>query len=736
MNKFGKRIISAALAAGTLFTVTPMPGPAYAMTIIDDAQTAVEKNIELFKKLWDKEEARLDFTQDDLENLIFGACEYSADKYVGMGFIVDSFRVKAPTATSDGGITATLIFYQDDAEEGFEVSKIIPATGNAADTDGSEDYAGDTDGGISASDAKAELDAASKAISDAIWNFEVSNDTTKNDILNMARAALPDASRVKVTLNPADFSLTKASTTVTGTVSATLTLTCGDSEKRCPVGKTIELVVTADSEHIKEDMHAVSEALDVVIYTNRTTKEEILEIARAAVKNGSKISWESFNMKKATFEEDGEIIAYMHFSLGDEERTVRHSFRIIMLERKIPTDKISINKEEWDILLYTNVERAKGDLYLYTTTDDIQRVADVREAELFELYSHTRPNGESCFTAIPDTVGHTGKLGENICRSYRPELTGKECVRMWVDSPGHYKNIMTPDFNYMACGYTDNGNDCRGVQMFFDWHSITSVTTSAGTMHFVDEDAMQKEYLICTTADGLVSYMPLDVNSMTKSGNTYTAKICKDGYAVFTVGDAADNNAQVSTPDTKQDSSTAAAPIFTDVSDGAYYANAVKWAVERKITAGTTATTFSPDATCTRAQILTFLWRAVGSPKATAANPFNDVSESDYYYNAAVWASEKGMVSGSSFDADTPCTRASTVTYMWKYFDSPEASYSGSFTDVSAASDYAKAVAWALDEGVTSGTSDTTFSPDMICSRGQIVTFLNRAMFNKNIKGD
>ena len=183
----------------------------------------------------------------------------------------------------------------------------------------------------------------------------------------------------------------------------------------------------------------------------------------------------------------------------------------------------------------------------------------------------------------------------------------------------------------------------------------------------------------------------------------------------------------VTEPEEKKDIATA--PVsFNDVKAGAYYEAAVKWAVEKGITAGTSDTTFSPDNTCTRAQILTFLWRAVGSPKATAGNPFADVKESDYYYDAAVWASEKGMVSGTTFEADTPCTRASTVTYLWLNAGAPWADSEIEFADVDMDAEYAEAVAWAVEEGVTSGTSATTFAPDTVCSRGQIVTFLNRAI--------
>lgn len=173
--------------------------------------------------------------------------------------------------------------------------------------------------------------------------------------------------------------------------------------------------------------------------------------------------------------------------------------------------------------------------------------------------------------------------------------------------------------------------------------------------------------------------------------------------------------------------STKVTPNFNDVADDAYYAAPVKWAVENGITTGTSSTAFSHDMTCTRAQILTFIWRAAGSPTASAVNPFSDVTTDDYYYNAAIWAYENSMVTGSTFDADTPCTRSSTVTYLWKFNGSPVLGIPSLFKDVSDDAEYADAVSWALIEEVTSGISDTEFAPDMICNRGQIVTFLYRA---------
>ena len=169
---------------------------------------------------------------------------------------------------------------------------------------------------------------------------------------------------------------------------------------------------------------------------------------------------------------------------------------------------------------------------------------------------------------------------------------------------------------------------------------------------------------------------------------------------------------------------------FSDVPPTAYYADAVMWAVDRKITSGTSKTTFSPDRTCTTAEILTFLWRAKGEPMPGLANEnfFDNVDFSDYYAAAAMWAKEHGLVSGNIFHADTPCDRASVVTYLWKLSGSPAPSSQAGFTDVPADAAYAQAVAWAVEQKITSGTGKTTFSPSATCTRGQIVTFLYRAL--------
>ena len=170
--------------------------------------------------------------------------------------------------------------------------------------------------------------------------------------------------------------------------------------------------------------------------------------------------------------------------------------------------------------------------------------------------------------------------------------------------------------------------------------------------------------------------------------------------------------------------------VFVDVATGSYYEDAVDWAVENGITKGTDDTHFSPDGICTRAQAATFLWRAAGSPKPeTRTMPFTDVPAGSYYYDAVLWAVESGITKGTSnttFSPNMTCTRAQIVTFLWRSEKSPAAGTANLFVDVKSTVYYADAVLWAVKEDITKGTTHTTFSPDADCTRAQIVTFLWR----------
>ena len=172
---------------------------------------------------------------------------------------------------------------------------------------------------------------------------------------------------------------------------------------------------------------------------------------------------------------------------------------------------------------------------------------------------------------------------------------------------------------------------------------------------------------------------------------------------------------------------------FADVATDAYYYDAVKWAVEKSITNGVSETLFGPDQACTRAQIVTFLWRAAGSPEPKSGSSFADVAADAYYAKAVAWAVENGITKGTSettFHPDETCTRAQGVTFLYRALGKLAAAQAG-FTDVAADSYYADAVNWAAENGVTKGISETLFGPDGSCTRAQIVTFLYRAYQGK-----
>ena len=171
---------------------------------------------------------------------------------------------------------------------------------------------------------------------------------------------------------------------------------------------------------------------------------------------------------------------------------------------------------------------------------------------------------------------------------------------------------------------------------------------------------------------------------------------------------------------------------FIDVPAGSYYEDAVIWAVDKGITSGTSAVTFDPNGNCTRAQAVTFLWRAAGSPAPkTKVMSFTDVPSGSYYYDAVLWAMEQGITKGTSDTAFSPnasCTRAQIVTFLWRANGSPAVSGNSAFTDVASDAYYAAAVAWAEKNSVTGGIGNGLFGSGNTCTRAQIVTFLYRAM--------
>ena len=257
------------------------------------------------------------------------------------------------------------------------------------------------------------------------------------------------------------------------------------------------------------------------------------------------------------------------------------------------------------------------------------------------------------------------------------------------------------------------------------YYDVNAVVSGEGGSVAASTKRASKGATVTVTATAASGYQVAQVSAVDKDGKTVSLTDKGDGVYTFVMPaskvDVTARFAQVQKPEEKDP--------YGDVSKDSYYYDAVKWAAETGVTTGVGDGLFAPEWVCTRGQIVTFLWRASGSPAPKATElPFTDVAADAYYAQAVLWAVENGITNGTSettFSPDQTCTRAHAVAFLYRMSGSPAAAGS-TFSDVAADAYYRAAVAWAVEKGITNGTSGTTFSPDDTCTRGQIVTFLYR----------
>lgn len=279
-------------------------------------------------------------------------------------------------------------------------------------------------------------------------------------------------------------------------------------------------------------------------------------------------------------------------------------------------------------------------------------------------------------------------------------------------------------------GYTDTctvtvSNPSSSSGSHTTYYSVNTPAKSEGGSVVVSPKSASKGSAVTVTVTPESGYQVSSVQAVDKDGKKLTLTDKGDGkYSFVMPGSKVEVSAsfvQVQKPEEPSP--------YRDVSKDSYYYDAVQWASNKGITNGVADGVFAPNWICTRGQIVTFLWRSVGSPAPkTAEMPFADVAEDAYYAQAVLWAVENGITKGTSettFSPDQTCTRAHAVAFLYRLVGSPAVTGS-SFQDVAADAYYNAAVAWAVQQGITNGTSETTFSPDETCTRAQIVTFLYR----------
>ncbi len=406
----------------------------------------------------------------------------------------------------------------------------------------------------------------------------------------------------------------------------------------------------------------------------------------------------------------------------------------------------------YEVLELANKQRRSAGLPEMKMDGVLLEEAMQRAAECSVLFGHMRPYFTNALGIDFDAAGENIALGQS---------TASGVMNAWMKSDD-------PKGNILRSNYISTGIGCVRIGGVYHWTQIFSgkstssnyprpanknqtftlnlgtgsVTLKNKTVSYEYSGSLEKTTISAgenSGADLSVRRLGLDdaatvtfdrASVRWASSNPVAATISKAGIIKgLMTGKTSEITGASDTGSVKM--SKQVTVLFSDVKDSAkYYFTPVYWAVENGITSGTTLTTFSPANTCSRAQVVTFLWKKAGSPEPSShSNPFRDVSAGAYYYKAVLWAVENGITSGISkneFGPKKGCTSAHVVTFLWKSEGSQEISRNTGFTDVRPDAYYAKAVQWAAARAITGGTSKTTFSPDSVCTRAQIVTFLYR----------
>ena len=357
---------------------------------------------------------------------------------------------------------------------------------------------------------------------------------------------------------------------------------------------------------------------------------------------------------------------------------------------------------------------------------------DVTSAPFVLMIKPATPTGEPNYTKIT-TSGKT--LKDAALTTKGSTLNPSDGKLEWVDDKGEplpddttvkanttYKWRFTPDDdNYTTLtGEVELYHKSSSGGGWYDSYYTIKATAGAGGSISPSGSVSVREgrdqtFTITPDKSYAVSNVKIDGKSI-GAVKSYTFENVRRTHTIEVIFMKANGNPQTG--------------VFVDVATGSYYEDAVDWAVENGITQGTDDTHFSPDGICTRAQAVTFLWRAAGSPKPeTRTMPFTDIPAGSYYYDAVLWAVENGITKGTSdttFSPNMTCTRAQIVAFLWRSEKSPAAGTANPFADVKSTAYYADAVLWAVKEDITKGTTSTAFSPNTDCTRAQIVTFLWR----------
>ena len=308
----------------------------------------------------------------------------------------------------------------------------------------------------------------------------------------------------------------------------------GDKRDYFHAHKTLPVNGSAADAAIDADFSALSKALHNQYINNGTTQEDLINVASAAIKNGSRLSLVSFTKTDATYYNEGKIVICFELTNKEASRSPRISMKLSKLRPPLPKD-ISINDDEWEILRLTNKERYKNGAGTLVMIPALQDAGDIRAEEIVIVMrrDHLRPDGRPYHTAIDPKFTNGGYTGENCVKHTE---TPAQSITAWMESDGHRKNMLNSIWAYFGAGMhkTSDGKK-HWVQLFTIGNGVIEAETNTGSFHFNTVADMENAYLICKVGEGVNAYVPLDEDYMFKKGNQYTIHLMGKSVTV-TVG--------------------------------------------------------------------------------------------------------------------------------------------------------------------------------------------------------
>ena len=421
------------------------------------------------------------------------------------------FTRKLPSETVDGRVTVPIgITYDGVTLDSHNFTVVLPA--------------------LCKSPEAAKLSADKELMKNALINFPVTATTSGDELLAAVNAAAVNGTQAIWSEN---YVYTPSTSGLSGHIQGDILISLGDQKDVITARKKLPMSGDSPEAAISADFLALTTALHKHKPTNDTTQEDLIKIAQAAVTNGSNLKFTGFTKTESTFNDEGKIVITFEMENGGYTRSPRVSMKLDKIRYILPED-VAINKDEWEVLRLTNIERHKEGLQLLIMVPPLLEAADIRVEEIKIDYrlDHKRPDGSSFFTAIEPSFREYRKMGEN---AYQSPITPEQAVKGWMNSPGHRANMLTREFTYIGIGVTGHHEYKYWIQIFSDGSGVIDARLSTATSQFNSVFEMEQAYVICTIGEGYTGYVPLEVDYMVRNGNKYTLHLMGKSITV-TVG--------------------------------------------------------------------------------------------------------------------------------------------------------------------------------------------------------